>query len=129
MIRTIADQRGAAASVDSEVTPLPDPTSSTSLLLELTAASGHHSPSITSSTDSVLSLLAQGEVTPGSVWPFLGIDAFTEFMNDANTIARPEDFNKLVSAIRAVQSWTLRVARSSPGDLTERLNAEGHRTL
>lgn len=130
MIRTITDETNAASRVTASITPLAVPDGKTSLLLGLTTAPGNGTGlSVTSDVNAVTSLLTQGEVTPGSVWPLHGIDTFTEFGNDSGQIARPQDFNSLVSALRAIEEWTLRVMRASPGDLAERLNQEGLRTL
>ena len=130
MIRTIADETRAAAHVAASLTPLPDPSGQAAPLPSLTAASGSGTGlGVTSGVGAVTSLFTEGEVTPGSVWPLHGIDTFTEFGNDVGAIARPQDFNALVSALRAIEGWTLRVLRASPGDLADRLDLEGRRIL
>ena len=130
MIRTLADETNAASYVMASILPLPDPSGPAAALLSLTVApSNRPGLDVTSGVTAISALLTQGEVTPGSVWPLHGIDTFTEFGNDVGVIAQPQDFNNLVSALRAIESWTLRIVRASPGDLAERLNQEGLRTL
>lgn len=130
MIKTINDENNAASYMTSSIRPLSIPDGPAQLLTALTVTAGNSSAiSITSSTGSISAILTQGEVTPGSVWPLTGIDSFTELTNDTGSIAQGQDFNSLVSAILALETWTLRVARAAPGDLTERLNNAGGRTL
>lgn len=130
MIKTINDENNAASYMTRSIRPLSIPDGPASLLTALTMTAGNSSAiSITSSVGSISAILTQGEVTPGSVWPLNGIDSFTELTNDTGSIAQGQDFNSLVSAVLALETWTLRIARAAPGDLSERLNDTGGRTL
>lgn len=130
MIRTISDETVAASTASAAIRPLSAPDGSASVLPALTkATTGTVGLDITTTTGSISSRLLQGAVTPGSLWPLTAIDTFTEFTNDSAMIAQPQDFNALVSAVRALEAWTLRIARGAPGDLAMRLTASGERTL
>jgi hypothetical protein len=128
MIRTIQDETNAAAQLAMFIPPLTvgDAAGAT---LPLTAPSGAATGIDVTAGSGAVSLISQGEVVPGSVWPLLGIDTFIEFTNDTGTVAQASDFNTLVSAVRAIEAWTLRVARASPADLAARLNDSGGRNL
>ena len=129
MIRTIAQETQAASYVASSTTSLSLPDGPSVSLLPLTVTGNGSGLDVTAAPGSLSALLTQGEVTPGSVWPLHGVDSFTEFTNDTGSVTLPQDFNALVASVLALEHWTLRVARASPGDLAQRLTTEGRRIL
>ena len=129
MIRTISDEASAASYVTNSLEPLPLPDGPAASVGLMTPAVGSSSGlTVTAAPGSISTLLTQQETVPGSVWP-VQIDSFPEFSNNTGTVAQTQDFNMLVAALLALETWTLRVARGSVGDLAQRINPSGARTL
>ena len=56
-----------------------------------------------------------------SPFPYTGLDSFGIFINDGQVVSKSVDFNKISSALKAIQSYLSHVVKAAPKDLAARL--------